>query len=109
MDCRFTTHRGGRSKPIGKDHLPNRAVRHREGSRDNPHSSCPDASAITLAGSPSCAEYQSEQVSGVRGSGNRNHESQNSHLTLTRQSTTIWLWIIWVQHLRLCLIQPGGR
>jgi len=25
------------------------------------------------------------------------------------ESTTIWLWIDWVQHLRLCLIQPGGR
>ena len=28
---------------------------------------------------------------------------------VARKSTTIWLWIIWVQHLRLCLIQPGGR
>jgi hypothetical protein len=26
---------------------------------------------------------------------------------IDRQSTTIWLWINWVQHLRLCLIQPG--
>ena len=25
------------------------------------------------------------------------------------KSTTIWLWMAWVQHLRLCLIQPGGR
>jgi hypothetical protein len=39
----------------------------------------------------------------------RNQESQNSHLTLARQSTTIGLWIIWVQHLRLCLIQPAGQ
>ncbi len=27
----------------------------------------------------------------------RNQESPNSHLTFTRLSTTIWLWIIWVQ------------
>jgi hypothetical protein len=29
-------------------------------------------------------------------------------LDIDKQSTTIWLWINWVQHLRLCLIQPGG-
>ena len=29
-------------------------------------------------------------------------------LDFLRQSTTIWLWINWVQHLLLCLIQPGG-
>jgi hypothetical protein len=28
---------------------------------------------------------------------------------INRKYTTIWLWIYWVQHLRLCLIQPGGR
>jgi len=31
----------------------------------------------------------------------------NSHLTLTEISTTVWLWIDWVQHLLLCQIQPG--
>ena len=36
-------------------------------------------------------------------------ESQNSALDIARKSTTIWLWIDWIQHLRLCLIQPGGR
>jgi hypothetical protein len=25
------------------------------------------------------------------------------------KSTTMWLWIAWIQHLRLCLIQLGGR
>src|ERR1700724_3283814 len=108
MDCRSTTHRGGRSKPIGKDHLPNRAVRHREGSRDNPHSSCPDASAITLAGSPSCAEYQSAQVSGVRDSGQKSRIAKFT-VDIDGKSTTIRLWINWIQHLRLYLIQPGGR
>ena len=39
---------------------------------------------------------------------NRNQESQNSPLTLMDKSTTIWLWIDWVQHLLLCLIHPGG-
>ena len=29
-EWRFTTHRGGRSKPIGKDHLPNGPAIHRE-------------------------------------------------------------------------------
>jgi hypothetical protein len=26
-----------------------------------------------------------------------------------RKSTTIWLWIGWIQHLRLCPIPPAGR
>jgi len=30
-------------------------------------------------------------------------------IDIQENSTTIWLWIGWVQHLRLCLIQPGGR
>ena len=30
-------------------------------------------------------------------------------LDTDRISTTIWLWIGWVQHLRLCLIPPVGR
>jgi hypothetical protein len=30
VDWRFTTHRGGRSKPNGKDHLPNGPAIHRE-------------------------------------------------------------------------------
>jgi S1-C subfamily serine protease len=34
---------------------------------------------------------------------------QNSaHFTSIGKSTTMWLWINWVQHLLLCLIQPGG-
>jgi hypothetical protein len=45
----------------------------------------------------------------VQRSGNRNQESQNSHLTLTGQCTTIWLWIDWVQHSRLCPIRRGGQ
>jgi hypothetical protein len=36
-------------------------------------------------------------------------ESAKFMLDIDRKSTTIWLWIDWVQHLRLCLIQPGGR
>jgi hypothetical protein len=30
-------------------------------------------------------------------------------LDIDRKSTTLWLWINWVQHLRLCLIQPAGQ
>ena len=30
-------------------------------------------------------------------------------LDMYRKSTTIWLWIDWAQHSRLCLIRPGGR
>lgn len=30
-------------------------------------------------------------------------------LDIHEQSTTLWLWINWVQHLRLCPIPPGGR
>jgi hypothetical protein len=30
-------------------------------------------------------------------------------LDIDRKSTTIWLWIGWVLHLRLCLIPPAGR
>ncbi len=30
-------------------------------------------------------------------------------LDIDRRITTIWLWIDWVQHLRLCLIPPVGR
>ena len=30
-------------------------------------------------------------------------------LDIQAKSTTMWLWIAWVQHLRLCLIQLGGR
>jgi hypothetical protein len=30
-------------------------------------------------------------------------------LDTDRTSTTIWLWIGWVQHLRLCLIPPVGQ
>ena len=36
-----TPGRVGSRESSGKDHLPNRAVRHRESSRDNSHSSCP--------------------------------------------------------------------
>jgi hypothetical protein len=32
-----------------------------------------------------------------------------SAVDIDRQSTTIRLWINWIQHLRLCLIQPGGE
>jgi hypothetical protein len=39
----------------------------------------------------------------------KNQEIEKLTLDVDRKSTTIWLWINWVQHLRLCLIQPGGR
>jgi hypothetical protein len=63
---RFTTHRVGPSESSGKDPLPNRAVRHREGSRTIRIPPAPNASAIALPARPSCAEYQSAQVSGIR-------------------------------------------
>ena len=42
-------------------------------------------------------------------SGNSNQGSQKFILDTAEISTTIWLWICWIQHLRLCLIQPAGR
>ena len=63
---RFTTHRVGPSGSSGKDHLPNRAVRHREGSRDNPSFLLPLMAAPKPLLAPSCAEYQAAQVSGFR-------------------------------------------
>ena len=30
-------------------------------------------------------------------------------LDMNGKSTTIWLWIVWAQHSRLCLIQPAAR
>jgi hypothetical protein len=39
----------------------------------------------------------------------RNREFRKSTLDIATKSTTIWLWIDWIQHLRLCRIQPGGR
>ena len=44
-----------------------------------------------------------------KSSAKSNQESQKFLLDIAPLSTTIWLWIDWIQHLRLCLIQPGGR
>ena len=53
-------------------------------------------------------KHKLAQVSGFRDQGT---EIRNRKFTLdiNRKSTTIRLWIHWVQHLRLCLIQPGER
>src|SRR5258708_12533258 len=106
---RFTTHRVGPSKSSGKDHLPNRAVRHREVPETIRIPPAPDASAIALAGSPLLCRVSISAGARVQRSGNRNQESQNSRLTLTKHCTTIWLSIISVQQSRLCLIQPAGQ
>jgi hypothetical protein len=82
----------------------------------------PDASASTLPARAPCAgcgNHFNRQASELlhedayflnhdQRSGNRNQESQNSHLPSTDKSTTIRLWIDWVQHLPLCPIQPDG-
>jgi len=99
-----TTHQVGPSESSATDHLPNRAVRHREGSRDNPHSCCTGCQRHSAAGSPLLRRVPIS--AGVR---NRNQESQTFHLTSTRECTTIWLWIIWVQPLRPYPIQPAGQ
>ena len=36
-------------------------------------------------------------------------ESAKIAVDIQPKSTTIWLWIAWIQRLRLCLIEPGGR
>jgi hypothetical protein len=64
----------------------------------------PDASASTLPARAPCAGVR------VQRSKIREQKSGIAKFTLDidRQSTTIRLWINWVQHSLLCLIQPGG-
>src|ERR1700735_335094 len=80
----ITTHRVGPSESSGKDHLPNRAVRHREGSRDNPHSSCPDASAKPLPARPPAQSINQRRC---QGSEIREQKSRIAKFTLDIDQT----------------------
>jgi hypothetical protein len=67
--------------------------------------------AYFLDQAPGCDDdaFGEVQISaGVRFRGQRPGIAKFT-LDIDRKSTTIWLWIDWVQHLRLWLIQPGGR
>jgi hypothetical protein len=83
------------------------------GSRGNPHSSAADAGALTVADRAlprrlRCAlstvwfylrVQRSRAKSGIA----------KFAFDIGRKSTTIWLWIVWVQHSQLWLIQRVGR
>jgi hypothetical protein len=99
--------RESRSKINCKDHLPDKPVAHREQAPEAIRIlPAPDVGARYLRGSRSCAGCGAHFHRQVNEAGFRNRKIT---LDIARQSTTIWLWIDWVQHLLLYLIQPAGR
>jgi hypothetical protein len=75
-------------------------------SAELPHNALLPQSALLLVGAHEC-------IGDLHLSAIRDQEQKRGTgkflVDICGQSTTIWLWIVWVQHLRLCLIQPGGQ
>jgi hypothetical protein len=96
------------SKVNCKDHLPDKPVTRGEQAPEAIRIA-PYAGAATLAAHAPAQFAARTFIVRLMSQGFRNSEIAKFTLDIDIQSTTIWLWIAWTQHLRLCLIQPGGR